>query len=151
MYIAVDPGTTSGLVVARDVKSPTDFTLSYVAEISWSNRFMFLDLIRDNYQSVETIIIEDFRLYKSKAKDQINSQFPSVSVKAVIETAAYQYNIFDRIHYQMAYCIHRTVNGRMQSTVKLLDQHVDQLAKRNHAKDAYRHLRYYLITQGAKR
>lgn len=135
--LAIDPGGTTGIAFVRYLGG-RDFELRYVTQLIWNERF----LVNNYMKFADRIVVEDFRLYESKAKDQINADFPSVQVKGIIECYAYQMGMLDRIYYQMA---SERVN------VKVVDvEHQKLLTAMVHATDAYRHARLHVLMNRAR-
>lgn len=135
--VVFDPGVTTGVAFIK-YTGGRNFDLLYVTQLVWGERFSV-----NNYMKYAgRIVVEDFKLYETKARDQINSDFPSVQVKGIIECYAYQMGMLDRIYYQMA---SERVN------VKVVDpEHRKALESMVHATDAYRHARLHVLMNRAR-
>lgn len=134
-FLAFDPGKTTGFVHAR-VRHYKDFDLLEVGDITWEVCLPTLcRLIQSSHPQV-TIIVEDFRLYAHAAKDLINNSFPAVKVIGRLEALQYIYRPDADLLLQMP---------AERMSVKILLEHEDTLRGTHHARDAYRHLRYYLV------
>lgn len=141
--ISIDPGMTTGLVVASNVNYEAEtYDLHMVDQITWDNRAdigRYLQLFYDpavGRFELDAIVIEDFVLYANKAKDQINSRFPSVSV---IERAT--------VYAELLGCAHLITlqMAGLRKSVLIPDHHYVELKRKVHATAAYQHLRYYVL------
>ncbi len=142
MILSVDPGMTTGLVVAENIRSPDQFDF-YALELNWSQRFWFLTFFKDYHPIIEKIIIEEYRLFKHKASDQTNSIIPSVRVIGIIEAYAFEYSLINKIVYQ----IPAEIKSYGKYTLNILDHHLEFVGPSKHTRDAYRHLRLFLRKQ----
>jgi hypothetical protein len=127
----IDPGETTGLVIAR-LHADNTYDVLAAEEIAWDDRFRLIPLLRDYQPS--TIVMEAFILYPHKASDQIGQMFPSVRVIGLVE-AACNFLELSQPHFQMA---------AVRTRVKVLPQHELKL-RSTHTRDAYKHLRFYLV------
>ena len=134
--VAFDPGETTGFVSARWREGKT-FGLIEVALIPWNDRFQQTRDLLGHYHP-EHIVVEDFRLYHHRMKSQIGKNFPSVQVIGTIQTYCYEMDLLDRIVMQPA---------SVRSSVKIADEHLLMVGASPHIQDAYKHLRYFIITQ----
>jgi hypothetical protein len=142
--ISFDPGEITGFCEAEWLPGNDDFSIVKSSTINWSDRFAGIRdslLGNSDAQLPSVVIAESFRLYAGKARDQINNSFPSVHVIGIISTYMFEYGILDRLVLQPA---------SVMSRVMLLKEHVPSLLKSEHARDAYRHLRYYIVTKKTK-
>jgi len=137
MIIGIDPGLTTGVCVIDDVVSAREFTIVQSGEISWSNRFWFREFFITNSRSLKTIVIEQFKLYEHKAKSQTGSIIPSARMIGIIEAYAYECNLLPLIVFQPA----SFISARGNYTIQVLHQ----LPSSDHVRDAYRHIRKYLL------
>jgi len=87
---------------------------------------------------IEAVVIESFHLYAHKAKAQIGNTFPSVQVIGIIEAFCYTHGIREKIVFQSASEIART----------LIRPEHEHLLTSEHMRDAYKHARLWLIKQG---
>lgn len=144
MILAIDPGYTTGIALGENVcisPNATTFDVTLARELLWEDRFNFLTFFR-NLPPLKAIVIEEFRLFKHRATDQINSEFPSVRVIGIVEAYAMQFGYLDKIIYQRPADIH--IGGK--AALSIPPEHKAMLAFSNHATDAYLHLRYYIKT-----
>jgi hypothetical protein len=134
--LAIDPGHTTGVATGL-WDSGLDFKLWNAFQLPWEMRFTLAHEI----DLADLIVIESFRLYKHKAQDQINSDFPSVQVIGAVEAFAWRLSKLEKIVKQPSSCI---------QNVKILSEHEEFTRGLIHAQDAYRHLRYYIVTQATE-
>lgn len=135
--LSFDPGGTTGVAFGV-YTGGREFDLRYVTQLAWVERFTVADYIRH----ADRIVCEDFKLYENKAKDQINSRFPSVQLIGMIEYVANQLGKLDCLYYQMA-------SERVNVTV-VNAEHKKALKTMIHATDAYRHLRLHVLMNRAR-
>lgn len=137
--VAFDPGLTTGFIDV-DVSDDGGFRVVKSCEIAWSSRFSIGELLQWNevVPQPSAIVVEKFTLYAHRSKDQIGSDFPSAQVIGIIETYAHQLGLLDVVHYQMA---------SVMSMVRILPEHYPYLIKSEHARDAYKHMRYFIVTR----
>lgn len=133
--ISFDPGRTTGYAVGQVVlyRDTGELVLEFqeCGEIGWDIRH---DAIERGVAGVRWVVVEAFRLYAHKSKDQINSDFEAVQVIGNIQHAVYVAGLDPRvIVYQPA-------------AIKTSVEIKHELGTNSpHAKDAYRHLRYWFI------
>ena len=132
--VAFDPGKTTGIVVAQ-WESGRDFILLQTGVIEWPNRFKVVKFVLEA-QRPDFIVVESFRLYPHKAQSQIGADFPSAQMIGFISAYAHDTVGIEGIRLQPA---------NVMSSVRVLDQHKRMVGASPHVKDAYRHLRYYII------
>lgn len=143
--IAIDPGKTTGLVVASNVNYQAEtYELNTAVQIPWDQRadlYQWLAVLHNSSlgltRDLDAIVIEDFVLYANKAKDQINSRFPSVSVIERVTVYAEQLGCANKIKMQMA---------GLRKSVLIPEEHYAILKRQQHAIAAYQHLRYYFLS-----
>ena len=128
-FVSIDPGLTTGLVIAQ--VSVRDIVMLHEEPVPWSDRFALHRSLRWLPTKPTAIVIEAFKLFPHAAQNQIGQEFPSVRVIGIVETYAYQLGLLSRLVFQPS-----SVRGRVQI------KH-DVMAN-DHVRDAYRHLRYYL-------
>lgn len=140
VIMAWDPGGTTGVCAAVPAPDqPSGFLIIESTIVLWNNRFSRIRDLIDLYRPTHTVV-EDFTLYKHKANDQIGSRFPSSQVIGIIE--AYLYMIGCAMpSYQKAF----QISGK--PPVLILPEHLPLLTASEHARDAYRHLRYWFVAQ----
>ena len=139
MLIAIDPGKTTGICCGVRAHNVQKFDVTLAREVTWNNRFWFREYLFDCRDVIEKIIIERFKLFPKRETmlAQINSEFPSVRIIGIVEAYADIYGLLDKIVYQEP-------NDR--KSVHTPIEHQQALGASDHVKDAYRHLRYYLLT-----
>jgi hypothetical protein len=140
--VAFDPGETTGYCDA-EVSDDGSFRVITSCTIAWSARFRVTrELLQGMHLTVpllpDAIIVESFRLYYHKKDDQVGNDFPSSQFRGIIETFAWELGLLDKVVLQPA---------SVMSRVAILAEHVPQVIRSEHARDAYRHLRYYVVTK----
>lgn len=133
MILGIDPGGTTGLLLAK-YNEGFDFDVLAAIDIPWNERW---DVAGNIIQLRPAhIVVERFVLYKHKMVDQINSDFPSVRVIGIAELAWWA-NCPDSTWIEQP--------ASERKNVEILPQHRPLFAKLHHAKDAYMHVRYFVI------
>lgn len=140
--IAIDPGFTSGLCIARH-STGKQFRVIKSADILWSNRFSIYHLITANAPMIKQIVIEEFKLFNNPKTigSQINSTFPSVAVISIIELSAHLAEISHLITMQSPGLIHH----KGQATISIEDEHKQIIKGSRHRVDAFLHLKYWVL------
>lgn len=144
--LGLDPGKTTGYcMLTSDGKDDEGlFNLEVIkwGEILWDERFSaILDLLMSvSVRPNPWVVYESFNLYQHSAQGQaqIHSDFPSVQVIGIIQALTYQNypELVDKMVTQPA-SVRKRVN-------------TPPFVRGAHAKDAYRHARYFVVT-GQKR
>lgn len=143
--MAWDPGGTTGVCVgAADPTAPAGFQVVFSEIVPWATRFSKIRAYIDRFRPEHTIV-EAFRLYRHKVQDQVGSTFPSAQVIGIIEAYLFMSGCA-MPSYQGAYII------AGKPPVQVLAEHAPDLWKgsaidREHALDAYKHLRYWFEQQ----
>ena len=149
VYISFDPGHTTGVCLASvNYLDGRVAALSVMesASIPWDGRFQAIKHYLRRYR-YDYCIVENFRLYRTHAKSQINSEFPSSQVIGAIGYACWERNI--NIHFQMAGERKRVkVDERYYEALGGLTR--NRKPKSQHRWDAFQHLRLFAVTN-AKR
>lgn len=138
MYLAFDPGQTTGWCRFADNGDSVDYGQVYLDELPG---LIDLMVIWAKDDPLKVIIYEDYRLFGHKAKAQIGSKMPaSVAIGSILTLA------------------HRTgaPTVNQEARIKTIAQKWTQLKPpSNHAQshwvDAYNHGAYYLINEGIKK
>lgn len=145
IVVAIDPGFTTGVAVATGVKPDSrDFTLDDSYEVEWDKRFSrFHDLLSQLSRCSEpvgAIVLERFVLYPNEAHNLGYSDFPSVQIIGIVGAYAHVWGLSDHIVMQTA---------SQRKSVQILDEHYHTLRdqRSKHIRDAYQHLRYYIVMQ----
>jgi hypothetical protein len=137
--VSFDPGEHTGFCEAN-VDGDT-FEVVKSTTIVWEERFELVPQLlvgTDKAPLPDVIVVEMFRLYGHKAQAQVGNDFPSSQMIGVIQTYAHMLNLLDKVVLQPA---------SVMSRVKILDEHAPSLHRSEHARDAYKHLRYYVVTE----
>ncbi len=140
--VAVDPGQTTGWAEGVFNPNTREWDVRDVKEIAWEERFL-MRLLLTSSDGPEPllpsyIICERFILYPYKAKQQIGSEFPSVRVIGTLEAYLEQLGLLSLLTFQ---------NASVRERVQVLPQHAHLVVGSEHKKDAYQHLRYFIVTQ----
>lgn len=147
MLISFDPGKTTGVCVARNVNyAARSFDVTQSLELPWENRFFIRyalekakEIEEDGVDRLDAIIVESFRLSPSITliNSQIHSDFPSCQVIGIIGAYADLFGFGDRIVMQPP---------SNRKSASFPPEHLAKLKPRSaHARDAYQHLRYYVL------
>ena len=133
--LAFDPGHTTGWAMFENG------TLHECGEIDTSDMITAvkeIDLIIGSY-SPTVVVMEDYRVYRWRAKHHIGSELLTVQVIGAIQTIAIQEGITDIFqqpaHIAKGFC----TNAKLQEW-EFYQEHGDK-----HANDAIRHGCYYLL------
>lgn len=147
IILGVDPGQTTGVCMIRTTdENINNFDVLLAEQVLWNNRHadFWALLVTMNERIVpvpDIVVIENFRLRPGRAMEQVGSTFPSVNVIGLIEAFQYVAPISFELAYQEPAII-----GRVQ----ILPEHQELFVGKQHAADAYRHARYYSITNAHK-
>ena len=135
--LAIDPGLSTGYVVART--TPHFFKPTHSGVIWWEGRIKVLNQLLITHKP-QHIIIERFALYGQMAKKMINSEFEAVQVIGNVQALAFihDYNVETDIS---------VLPAAVKGAISVLKEHRSLLAKpkSNHVDDAYKLLRYWWI------
>jgi hypothetical protein len=131
--LAIDPGVTTGIVIARYTDPQTSFDIHDTLEIAYDDRSALATLLLNI--DPRWIVIEDFKLFAKYADAQINSRFEVVKTIERVHVYCEDLNIVDRIVMQEPLVRH--------STARVLDHHKPYMRGR-HVLAAYQHLRYFV-------
>lgn len=138
--LAFDPGETTGIVFANWDLSTTPITYFDVLKAT----HVPFDLSTNIYDIIMTVkpqilIYERFALYKHKAMQQVNSEFPTVEIIGYIKLAY--------VHLTRTEHVCKLVKqpASVMERVEISPQHELQLRGKRHATSAYKHIRYYII------
>lgn len=149
LYISFDPGRTTGVCLASVYYVDGrvhDLGVIESASIPWDSRFQAIKSYMRRY-TYDFCIVENFRLYRTHAKAQINSEFPSSQVIGAIGYACWERNV--NIHFQMA---------SERKRVKVAESYHEVLGgltrnkkpKSQHRWDAFQHLRLFAVLNAKK-
>jgi hypothetical protein len=147
--LALDPGQTTGAAIGRVTVQDNllaDIELVLSTEVEWGRRFDGLEYLM-NFIPYNVVVVEDFRLYKTKATAQINSRFPSSQLIGVIEYLAWERNY--PVVFQLA-AVRNRVKVPTEVMANLGGQTRGGKPANQHRYDSYQHLRYYSATMAAK-
>lgn len=137
--IGWDPGDTTGVcIIGEDPSDSEGFSVIYSGAVPWEQRKQLIhDLIRECARAHN--VAEGYIVYKSKARDQIGSKVPSARVLGLIE--AYTDLYHRPLTIWPASVIQRTEIPEHHQSVLLRGEY------REHAKDAYKHARYWFVRE----
>lgn len=131
MIVGIDPGETTGVCQIRYGGSRVFEVISAVA-LPWERRFRL-----DEYISgMDYVVIERFSLYASHKDTMVNNEFPSVRIIGIVDYICYLRNLDDRMYFQPA---------SVMGNVKVLPEHEKYIPPGEHARDAYKHIRYFIL------
>lgn len=139
IIIAFDPGETTGVAVGQHTGG-RDFDLIESWEIPWERRTTVHDALEEFRPNF--IVVESFRLYAHKARQQIGSHFPSVRVIGMIELSAHLWGLGE-LFFQTPSLISQVKIPRELEVE-------NTFSGSEHRKDAYKHLRYFVLSKGPK-
>lgn len=139
--IAIDPGATSGVAIGQYLGSRM-FIVSEVYELIWSQRFEIKKVIRTLAPRIPYIIVEEYRIFPDKAIEQAWSKVPSAQMIGIIEAVADDCHLLHNVFYQKPSQI---------SNTRVLDRD-EPLTRsaRDHKRDAYKHLRYFVLMNNGR-
>jgi hypothetical protein len=134
--ISVDPGRTTGLAIGT-VTDSTIFKLLHTTNITWEERHKIETYLVPTFDGPDGIIVvvESFNLYPGAAHGQaaIRSDFPSVRIIGLVD--AYTHGKFE------------LQPPSIMKRVGILEEHKQAMRGTTpHEKAAYKHLRYYIVT-----
>jgi hypothetical protein len=135
LVLSVDPGYATGVLTGRYL-GERKFQLEFGEQFEYTQRFLLQPLVIQ----ADWIVMEEFVLYAHEARNQIGSFFPSVHVIGAVEAFAWQAGKLERVIMQPA--------SLRKAATKVELEHVAQLKGSRHIKDAYQHLRYFMLTEG---
>jgi hypothetical protein len=142
IILALDPGATTGYCLVDD---STGFGVVSVGEIPWDSRLGLLTALiggtsaHNGLLQPQAVVVEAFRLRPGRAMEQVGSIFPSVRIIGIIEALLYQRP--DRSKVPLVF-----QEPGIMARVEVLPEHADLFVGMPHAKDAYKHARYYTLT-----
>jgi hypothetical protein len=133
--LAIDPGGTTGLCLIQLDRGWDQFELIESVEFPWLERFHMYDYIRRVGADIH--VIEEFRLYRHEAMNQVGSDFPSCQVIGAVEYLLEEKGKRKNLFYQPAY---------VTKSVAIEKRHEAMVGKDSeHRKDAYKHARYWVL------
>lgn len=141
IIMGFDPGGSTGYCVGMVDESVLGFTPKKCNVIAWDNRLPAIRALLGHYRP-NICIVEDFVVYKDKAKSLVGKRIPSAVVIGIIETYLYELNL-PAMHLLMASTISRTEipTGHLKFIPKLVAE------QKEHAMDAYKHVRHFVVAQ----
>ncbi len=139
MIISFDPGEHIGIVLADNIDlTIPSFDIRAAEMIMYPDRKLIMPILTRYANQLETIIIEDFKLFASKAQHQIGSRFETVKVIERITVYCEELGLADKIVMPEA---------SLQQRVSIPDTVLAQLNYNRHLVSAYKHLRYYVFSE----
>ena len=145
LLFAIDPGKTTGICVAEWYPHDLTFRVTVSLDVPWDGQKditdAIIELAREYGRTQMTVLIESFNLRKNKAQALIGSDFPSIEIIGRVRECCERIGV-DMIRQAPA----------CTAKVHILDQHRDVIDYRSseHRRDAYKHLRYYVVSQWSK-
>ena len=136
-----DPGGSTGYCFGQLDESRLGFTVKRCNVIAWKDRIPAIRALLGHFRP-DIIIVEDFALYASKAKDMVGKRMQSSEVIGIIGTYIYEFGLPD-MRLMMASSISRTEVPA--DHLKFLPNLV--AVQKEHAMDAYKHVRHYVVSQ----
>lgn len=147
-YIAFDPGRTTGVCVATATFQDnlvTDIDVVESSAVRWNRRFEATEFYV-NWLPYDYCIVEDFRLYKAKAKAQVNNRFPSSQLIGIIEYLCWKRKL--PVQFQMASERKRAkVEPEFYEVLGGITRNGNPVVQ--HRWDAFQHLRYFVVKRAA--
>lgn len=134
VIFAIDPGGSTGICVGR-YDARHEFTIFDAWTVPWAERFGIRESL--SLHMPDRVVVESFRLYAHAAQEQINSDFPSVRVIGMVEAFLHDFHWLDRLTFQPP---------SVRQNVEALPQHRSLVNKTAHTLDAYRHLRFFVLS-----
>lgn len=137
--MSVDPGETSGTIIGR-TKQHKKFDVLLAYEITWKSQYDLKRLV--SVYKPDWFVVEAFRLFPHKVKSLIGSNFPSCEIIGALRFVVLDYygtDGWDKIVYQYPSDI---------KNVKILEYDRDWVVHSEHLKDAYKHLRRFVVLSG---
>lgn len=140
ILVAVDPGGSSGFCIGKmNSESNLKFDVLESLVLPWDGVLIgSLAVLRVHRPKV--VIVEQYTLRQDKADDQVGSHFPSVEVLGMIRAWCHLLKLAPP----------RLQQPIVMSRVEIPVEHKPLLVKgplREHAKDSYKHLRYFIVQQ----
>lgn len=140
--ISVDPGKTTGLCVGRYTGAPSrfDFDLVGAYEVPWDDRFFFKHVLANTMQAgpLFRVIVEKFVLYEAKKNDLVYDDMPSSMFTGMVHAYLHEADALNLLVYQLA---------AWRVGTEVLPVHKKALGSSPHITDAYKHLRYYIVSR----
>lgn len=145
--LGIDPGETTGFIEARF--DDDGFHVVRAADVTWENRYSLMYYLYCGTPQQgplvgppDIVIVESFRLYAHTAHSQIRSDFPSVRIIGMVEAFLSMLPCctpgeFENIVFQPASSI----------ALVAIEKDHGMLLGSAHMIDAYKHVRYFYITQ----
>lgn len=133
--LGIDPGGTTGIVLAEWSGSGREFAVVESAAFTWEERFHLYTYVERTKWDV--VVMESFHLYGHLAKNMVGSDFPSSQIIGAIEATIHRSRgSLDDVHYQPAY---------VMKSVQVVPVHAEIVGLMEHRKDAYKHVRYWIL------
>jgi len=140
--LAVDPGLTTGACVIDAWVD--DFRVVACLEIPWAHAPRLLTALydgtfisQDEPQLPDVVVCETFRLRQARALQQVGSEFEAVQVIGMLRMLLYPQLLVPQ-------------EPSMMSRVQILPRDEEWTQGSEHRGDAYKHARYYFVTQVLK-
>ncbi len=136
IVVGFDPGLSTGMCVARFFPQlPLRFEILRSDVLMWDTiEAATKHTLEPKAHQPRIAIVERFTLYRHKAQDQIGSSFPSAEVIGIIRTWCFLFGL--EMVRQPASVLER---------VGIPAEHAPQIMRSPHARDAYGHVRYFIL------
>lgn len=147
VIISVDPGYATGVVIARNIdytKRTYDLVDGFI--VSFPDRAKLEVKLAQHRIWLNTLVIEDFLLFESKALAQSGSRFEATKIIERLTVYAEQLDIADRIKMQEP-GLRLSAKGMPTEHLAKLCEFAPDPKDRRHLISAYQHLRYYVFWQ----
>lgn len=139
IIMGFDPGGSTGYCVAETDESLLGFTVKRCNVIAWNDRIPAIRALLGHYRP-DVLIVEDFALYKNKAKDMVGKRMQSSEVIGTVTTYAYEFGLKPPL-LPMASTIARVEIPR--DHLKFIPNLSAE--QKEHAMDAYKHVRHHIV------
>ena len=140
--LGIDPGKTTGICLLErigfdDETNKWDLVVHQADQLDWDHRFDLEEPIRSALEQDAYVIVEQYTLRPTYTAVQ-EKDIPSAQVIGIIEDIMH--------HFEYPPDRYFTQPASARKNVRLLKGH-GPLVKGAHARDAYRHARYFIVTK----
>lgn len=122
----------------RNIGQKLGFDVVDAGQIPWDDRFQVGEQLIEwlDAYNVVAVVVEQFILREGRAQQQVGSTFPSVLVSGIVESVLNSRGQLSLMHYQQP---------SQALRAQVLPEHAELLSGMNHAADAYRHARIWML------
>ena len=133
--LAIDPGHTTGwaVFVGTDLAASGEAETSDIAGVQANITPLFEEF------DPQYIVMEDYRIYRWRAKQHAGSTVPTIQVIGAIELITYQFHIANEVVKQPAHV------AKQFCTDSKLKEWGFYITGQRHARDAIRHGCYFIL------